>query len=358
VVIHCRAMRTPLLLLLVLFFICPMALLVPSHAQATSAAEGPVLLVANQGDRSLSIIDPVAAHQIAVVAEGGITGHEVAASPDGRIAYVPIYGDSGVGKPGSDGRNMVVIDIAGRKVIGNVDFGHGVRPHCVVYVSNHDPHRDLLYVTTELDQSVTVVDPHTLKVVGSIPTTQVESHMLAISHDGRRGYTANVGPGTVSVLDMIARKTITVIPISGTTQRISISNDDRLVFTADQTKPQLAVIDTSINKVKAWIPLPAVGYGTASTKDGRWLLVALPAANKVAVVDLGTLKVVRTIDVPKGPAEILMRPDGMMAYVSCPADGKVAVIDLAGWKVQDLIKAGQFADGLAWAGGAPAHLKK
>ena len=77
--------------------------------------------------------------------------------------------------------------------------------------------------------------------------------MLVLSHDGRRGYTANVGPGTVSVLDMKARKTIAVIPIAPTTQRISISRDDSMVFTADQTKPQLAVIDTATNKVRTWI---------------------------------------------------------------------------------------------------------
>ena len=61
--------------------------------------------------------------------------------------------------------------------------------------------------------------------------------MLAITHDGRRGYTANVGPGTVSVLDLEARKTLAVIPISGQTQRISLSADDRMAFTSrpDQT---------------------------------------------------------------------------------------------------------------------------
>ena len=305
----------------------------------------PLLLVANQGDRSLSIIDPVAGRQIAVVPEGGVTGHEVVASPDGRKAFVPIYGDSGVGKPGSDGSNMVVIDIATRKVIGNVDFGHGVRPHCVVY----DPNSGMLYVTTELDKTVTIVNPWTLKVVGTIPTTQAESHMLVISHDGRRGYTANVGPGTVSVLDISARKTITVIPISTGTQRISISNDDSMVFTADQTKPQLAVIDTSTNKVKTWVPLPAVGYGTAPTRDGRWLLVAMQSIGKVAVVDLSALKIARTIDVPPAPGEILVRPDGMVAYVSCPPSHQVAAIDLSQWKVTTLIDAGKGADGLAWS---------
>jgi YVTN family beta-propeller protein len=313
----------------------------PGHG---SASRG-LLLVANQGDRSLSIIDAAIAQQLAAVPEGGITGHEVAASPDGRTAYVPIYGNSGVGKPGTDGRNMVVIDVAARKVTGEVDFGHGVRPHAAVF----GPKNGLLYITTELDNSVTIVDPHTLKITGSVPTSQAESHMLAISHDGRRGYTANVGPGTVSVLDLEAKKTLAVIPISSQTQRISISSDDGMVFTADQTKPQLAVIDTSMNKVKTWIPLPAEGYGTASTRDGRWLLVAVPHANKVAVVDLGTLKVVRAIDVPSAPQEVLIRPDNQVAYVSCNVSHKVAAIDLSNWKVQKLIDAGKGADGLAWA---------
>jgi len=310
-----------------------------------SAQNHPYLLVANQQSRDLSIIDPAAGKQVATVPVGGVTGHEVAASPDGQTAYVPIYGDSGVGRPGSDGSNMAVIDLASRKIVGNVDFGHGVRPHCAVY----DRNTGLLYVTTELDKSVTIVDPKTLKIVGEIPTGQEESHMLAISRDGSRGYTANVGPGTVSVLDMKARKTIAVIPISATTQRISISRDDRMVFTADQTKPQLAVIDTATNKLRTWIPLPAVAYGTASTLDGRWLLVCMEPANQVAVVDLKTLKVVRTIDVPHAPNEILPSPDGKVAYVSCPNSNQVAVIDLSQWKVQSLIDAGKYSDGLAWA---------
>jgi len=54
---------------------------------------------------TLGIIDPSAGHQGAAVQEVGVTGHEVAVSPDGRLAYVPIYGDSGVGKPGTDGRS-------------------------------------------------------------------------------------------------------------------------------------------------------------------------------------------------------------------------------------------------------------
>lgn len=304
-----------------------------------------ILLVANKGDHTLGLIDPEAGRQAAAIPEGGITGHEVAASPDGRTAFVPIYGNSGVGKPGTDGRNMAVIDLASRKVTGNVDFGRGVRPHCAVF----SPKDGLLYVTTELDNSVTIVDPHSLKIVGKVPTGQPESHMLAITRDGRRGYTANVGPGTVSVLDLETRKTVAVIPISGETQRISVSLDGRLVFTADQTQPRLAVIDAASNRVKAWVPLASPGYGTAPTPDGHWLLVALPGARQVAAIDLEKLAVAHSIDVPAAPQEVLVPPGGATAFVSCDASHKVAAINLADWKVDRLIDAGPGADGLAWA---------
>jgi YVTN family beta-propeller protein len=312
---------------------------------ANSSAQGGLLLVAQKGDKSLAIVDPAQGKVLANVPEGGTTGHEVTASPDGRFAYVPIYGNSGVGKPGTDGSNMVVIDLSARKVAGSVDFGHGVRPHHPVF----GPTDGLLYVTTELDRTVSIIDPKTLKIVGSIPTGQSESHMLAISHDGRRGYTANVGPGTVSVLDMQARKTLKVIPISRDTQRISISPDDRWVFTADQTSPRMAAIDTQTSEVKHWIPLVSVGYGSAPTPDGKWLLVALSDTDKVAMIDVGAMQVARNIDVAAYPQEVVVSPDGKTAYVSCMHANKVAVIDIASGKTTGFIDTGKETDGLAWA---------
>jgi YVTN family beta-propeller protein len=328
-----------------LFLLLVIAMAALSQSETRMPAGKGILLVANKGEQTLGIVDVDAGRQIATVAENGITGHEVATSPDGRLAYVPIYGNSGVGLPGTDGSNLVVIDLTQRKVIGNVDFGHGVRPHSAVF----GPKDGLLYVTTEVDKTVTVIDPRTLKIVGTVPTGQPESHMLAISPDGRRGYTANVGPGTISVLDMEARKTLATVPVSAKVQRISITPDGRTVFTSDQIKPRLAAIDTPTNKVTSWIPLLAPGYGTAATPDGHWLVVAMPAAKQVAIVDLGTMKVARTIDVPAAPQEVIVRPDGQTAYVSCDASRKIAAIRTSDWTVEKLIDAGAGADGLAWA---------
>jgi DNA-binding beta-propeller fold protein YncE len=308
-------------------------------------AQQPRLLVAQKGEASLGIVDPAAAKVVAAVPEGGVTGHEVTASPDGRFAYVPVYGNSGVGKPGTDGHNMVVIDVASAKVVGNVEWGHPVRPHMPIFGKD-----GMLYVTTELDKTISIIDPKTLTIVGTIPTGQPESHMLALSHDGQHGFTANVGPGTVSVLDIPGRKMVAVIPISKETQRISISPDDKWVFTADQTQPRLAVIDTTTNKVGLWVALDGIAYGTAPTLDGKFLLVTIPKNGAVAVVDLNLMKVVRTVKTPPDPQEVLMRPGGKTAYVSCVGSHTIAEVDLTTWKVTRTIDDGNNSDGIAWAG--------
>lgn len=319
------------------------AFLTPLSAAPPTSSTG-LLLVANKGDQTLGVVDPDGGRQVVTIAEGGVTGHEVVASPDGKKAFVPIYGNSGVGMPGTDGSTIAVIDLGEHKLIHTIEFGHGVRPHCAVF----GPKDGLLYVTTERDKSVAIIDPQSLKIVGSVPTGQTESHMLAISPDGRKGYTANVSPGTVSVLDLAGRKTLTVIRVAGHIQRISLSPDGHWAFTSDTEKPRLAVIGSATNKVDRWITLPGTGYGTAPTPDGKWLLVAIPSTNEVAVVDVAAMRVVRTIKVPPSPQEVLVRPDGMVAYVSCSTSHQIAAIQINDWSVK-LIEAGNGADGLAWA---------
>lgn len=310
------------------------------------AAQAPrgLVLIANKGDHTLGIANPAAGKELAAVTLSGITGHEVAASPDGRWAYVPIYGNSGVGLPGTNGDAIDVIDVRARRLAKTVKLDRAVRPHCAIY--GPDGH---LYVTAELAQAVYVFDPHTMKKVGSVSTEQKESHMLAISKDGKRGYTANVGAGSVTALDLVHRRPLAVIHVAKVIQRVSITPDARWVFTADQKSARLAVIDTAANKLARWITVPAIAFGTRVTLDGRWLLATLPGKNQIAVIRLKPVRAVRTIDVPSSPQEILMRPDGRVAFVSCDRSRVVAKLDLATWKVRGLIHAGRNCDGLAWA---------
>lgn len=327
----------------VILLVISIFLIGASHSSA-GASHG-ILLVVNKADRTLSLVDPEAGREMAALPVGGVTAHEVAASPDGKTAWVPIYGNSGVGRPGTDGAKLTVIDLASRKTIDTLNFDEPTRPHCALF----GPRDGKLYLTAELSRSIDRIDPATRKVVDRIPTGEPESHMLAISSDGKRGYTANVGSGTVSVLDLEHRKLLKIIPISKNTQRIAISPDNQWVFTADQTKPELAIIDTATNSVSKRAPLPDFAFGTAPTRDGRWLLMTQPRSNKIAVLNLQTMKVDKILDVPPAPQEILIRPDNQVAYVSCDRSKQVAVVNLSSWKVDKLIEVGEGADGLAWA---------
>src|SRR5438874_1351784 len=65
----------------------------PSPA-AKPAQHVPELLVVNQADHSVSFINPVSSQPLATFDEAAVTGHEIAVTPNGRTAFVPIYGSS------------------------------------------------------------------------------------------------------------------------------------------------------------------------------------------------------------------------------------------------------------------------
>src|SRR6059058_2286457 len=184
------------------------SLLVLRKVNAEPASRG-LLVVANQKEHTVLVVDPDERRELAKVVVG-VNGHEVMVSKDGRFAYVPIYGNSGVGRPGTDGSTIDVIDLQESKLAATIDLGKALRPHLAEFGPD-----GLLYVTAELANAVDVLDPNTRKVVAEIPTGQQESHMLVISPDGRRAYTANVGAGSVSVLGLAKRNLITTIPEIG-----------------------------------------------------------------------------------------------------------------------------------------------
>jgi DNA-binding beta-propeller fold protein YncE len=312
------------------------------------------LVVVNQLEHNVSLVEVAIRRRFATVSVG-VNGHEVAVSPDARSLYVPIYGNSGVGKPGTDGASVDVIDVGERRLSASIDLGKPLRPHRAQFGLG-----GFLYVTGELGNALLIVDPSTRKVVGEIPTGQTQSHMFVFSPDGRRAFTSNVGAGNISVLDIHGRRLISVIPIAKTIQRISISMDGSRVFTHDQGAARLAVIDVAEPKNSAasetdvsyqvthWIDLPDVAFASAPTPDGNWLLVACPKKHLLLAIDLATLNVAKTLELPGAPSEILVRPAGGIAFVSCMDSGKIAVVDLRAWQLQEPIVLTAGVDGLAW----------
>jgi len=297
------------------------------------------LVIANQAEHTMLLVD-IATHQTLTRVEVGINGHEVAVSPDGHFAYVPIYGNSGVGRPGTDGDSIDVVDLRRHTIAGHISMGKPVRPHCAKFGPD-----GLLYVSAELANAIFIVDTAARKVIGEIPTGQIESHMLVVTPDGHRAYTANVGAGSVSVIDLQKRKLLTTIPVAKRVQRISISPDGRRVYTHDQDSPRIAVIDTATNNIANWISLPATVFSSATTPDGHWLVAQAPSG-QLFIVDTATSTVARSFPIPPATGEVLVTPDGSRAYISCPQASIVEILNLQTWKLEEPLRFTPWVDGL------------
>ena len=316
-----------------------------SRSRPSPAGDHGYLFIANQKDHTALILD-AGSRQLVGKAGVDINGHEVAIAPDHRLGYVPIYGDSGVGRPGTDGSTIHVVDLRTARTVKIIDLGKPVRPHCAKFGPD-----GLLYVSAELATAIYAVDPASGKIVGQIPTGATESHMFVISPDGRRAYTANVGPGSVSVVNLQNRSLVTVIPVAQHVQRISMSTNGRFVFTQDQTAPRIAVIDTASNKIARWIDLPAVVYSSTPTPDGKLLLANAPSG-KLFVIDLSSEKVVGAYAIPEAIGAITVDASGEHAYVSCPQKGTIEVLDIRGAKLEAPAVLTPGVDGLVWFSGA------
>ena len=149
---------TTMLRTMVLITILTMANIEAGSAQSRTE----VLLVANQGDHTISLLDPASGNLLKNVRTNGDHAHEIAVSPDARLAYLPIYGDSGVGRPGTDGRTIEVLDFATHTITHIIDLGRPTRPHWAGFGAD-----GMLYVSAELAEAMDVIDPKTLKVVAS-----------------------------------------------------------------------------------------------------------------------------------------------------------------------------------------------
>jgi YVTN family beta-propeller protein len=333
-------MHSPLLIVAVCFFL----LAIPANLSSSSASAE--LVIVNQADHSVLLVDSQTRTTLATISVG-VNGHEVAVSPDSRFAYVPIYGNVGVGRPGTDGRTIDIIDLREKKLAGTIDLGKPVRPHCAKFGPD-----GLLYVSAELSNAIFVVDAKTRKVVGEIPTGQIESHMLVISPDGTRIYTANVHAGSISVIDVPNLSVLKIIPVAKVVQRVAISPDGRYVFTHDQESPRIAVIDTAKNEISRWLQLPASVYSSLPTPDGRWLLANSPSG-KLFVWDLTAQKLSKTFDIPPAIGAMAISADGRTVYITCPQDGSVQVLNLATWKMEPHMTFTKGVDGIAVVDASP-----
>jgi YVTN family beta-propeller protein len=273
--------------------------------------------------------------------------HELAISPDHKIAYVPLYGDGVYGANPNPGHKIVAIDLATHKVSGIIDVSPYQAPHGL-YVDNNGT----LYATCDLSRKILVIDPKSRSIQAAIDT-EGTGHWAAVLPDGSKAYVANKNDRMfVSVIDLKARKMIGRIPMPKGTQGITSSPDGKLVLAIDYSDPKFYVIDTATDKVidSVEVDKNRIGPFRARYSPDGAMLMTVNHVNAIAnIFDARNLHAPqKTLPVGQQAFGIAYSADGKTALVSNHGDGTITVIDTAKNQVLRTFMAGTGIETLAY----------
>ena len=331
-----------------------------AHAQrAASPATGDLLLVLEKDAATARLLDPTTGASVATWPTGPFP-HEVVVSPDGRTAVVADYGGE---VPGS---TLTVLDLPGRRVVRTIALGEYRRPHGIVWLAGPTPGAARVAVTVEQSQAVLVVDVAAGAVTRAIATNERGTHMLALAPGATQAYTANIGGGTVSQLDLAAGTLVRTVRTGRGPEAIDVTPDGREVWVADRQLNVIGVRDARTLDSLATLPTGAFPNRLRFTPDGCTALVSNAAAGTLSVYDVPTRALRGTVtfavdstrvrpspltaSLGRGavPLGVLVARDGRTAMVALAATGQIAVVDVAARRVVRLLDGGATPDGMAW----------
>ena len=354
----------------------PVAALVFAGWASAQSTPGTALLALSKQDHTLAIVDPSSLKVVGTVPVGD-DPHEVAASADGKTAYVSNYGFGAL-------HTLTVIDLVGQKQAKIIELGALRGPHGL------DFKQGKVWFTAEAAKVIGSYDPGTDKIDWIMGIGQNRTHMIYVFPNAKRILTTNVNSATVTVLDPTEGRQggpppgmpppggqggpggpdgpggpppgmppgmmpgppggdwqETVIPVGRGSEGFDVSPDGKEVWVANAQDGTISVIDLATKKVTATLAANGPGANRLKfTPDGKLVLVTPGSA--LVILDAATHKEVKRLPSVHGSGGIQMQPDGARAYVACGRDNYVAVIDL-----KTLEKVGQIdvasPDGLAWA---------
>jgi YVTN family beta-propeller protein len=148
---------------------------------------------------------------------------------------------------------------------------------------------------------------------------------------------------------------VTNVPAGRGVEGFDISPDGKQIWAANARDGSVTIIDVAAKKAVETFPIPVKGANRLKfTLDGKQVLISALGARaagdtSLLVLDATTHKEVKQLKLGGGAAGILMAPDGSRAFVAVSTADKIAVVDLKTLEVTGQILPGKQPDGLAWA---------
>ncbi len=184
--------------------------------------------------------------------------------------------------------------------------------------------------------------------------------MLVVARDLDRMFTSDVNSDTITVLERakvgdVSGWTMTHVSVGKGPEGFDVSPDGRELWAANSHDGTVSVVDVGARKVLQTITVNTKFANRVKfTPDGNRVLVSDLGTGDLLVLDAGARRELKRIRLGHGAAGILVVPDGSRAYVAVSPDDQVAVVDLRTLSVTGRLATGKGPDGMAWAAPAPA----
>jgi len=308
----------------------PLVKEVSSAAPVTSTK--PMLLVANKHSDTLSYIDPetLAVEQTITV---GPNPHELIITPDQRIMYLSNYA--------APGNTISVVDLVARKHIKQIPTGEYTRIHGAAIA----PDGKHAYFTAGQTGWVVEVDAATHEVTRGIPTHGKISHMVLVSQDNERLYTANITSENVSVIDRKSGELITQIQCEEGAEGMAFTPDGKQLWVANQSGGSMSIIDLATHTVVERFDVPGMPVRIKFTKDGQRAYVpSWTEEGVLIVIDVPTRKEIKRIPVGSLAIGVELSPDEKRAFVGCENIDGLHVVNTETLEVEAIIDTGDGPD--------------
>jgi YVTN family beta-propeller protein len=315
------------------------------------------LLVGNKTDNTVDLIDLSSGTSRATLPTG-VGPHEIAVAPGGTLAVISNYGSRE-----NRGSSLTLIDLVAAKVVNTTHLGEHTSPHGMAWLDE-----DRLVVTTEGSAHLLIVDPHRGEVLRAISTGQEISHMVAVAADAGRAFVANIGSGTVTVIDLVAGRKLADLRTGDGAEGITVSGDGAKVWVTNRAADTISVIDVRTLTIDRTHPCASFPIRVALTPDERFALVSVARTGEVvqldaktgretarAKLDLSALpeSTTRLFGDQFGkspvPVGLVIAPDGRTAWIAATQADMVVAIDPETLAVKGLIRAGKEPDGMAYS---------
>jgi YVTN family beta-propeller protein len=217
----------------------------------------------------------------------------------------------------------------------------------------HDANgQEAVYVANLWGNSVSVIDPDTNAVEGSIdfthcngpaprkPFDRCATGSVAVLPDGQRlyvtmGYPEEYGSGALAVVDAASRRELTRIAVGHNPNGVVVAPNGAAACVSNINDGTMSIVDLRSNRVTFTVPVGDEPFALQISPDSTvaYIGIGTGASSHIAKVDLTTGALAGKIHVganvsATSPTALSITPDGRRMYVASARSGSIEVVDL------------------------------